>query len=229
MAKERVPNVSVDCVVFGFDEEQLKVLLIEQRPMPGVAQIQYAIPGDLVFKRENLDEAAARILLELTSLKGMFLKQFKAFGDVDRVNKQKDKAWLRSFREKPDARVFTVGYFSLVKIDEYDPRAASFAGRAEWRSIKEIPSLAFDHNLILTEALKHLKSDLELKDLAFELLPDKFTLSQLQRVHEVVLEKELDKRNFRKKLKAIKGIHALEEKQKGVDHKPAMLYRFQKE
>lgn len=220
------PNVSADCVVFGFDDEKLKVLLIEQRNT-GQFETQLALPGDLVLENENLDQAATRVLKELTNLEGIYLKQFKTFGDPNRVNNVKDQEWLRTFREDPAARVITVAYYSLVKMEDYLPAAASFAGKVIWQPVDEIPELAFDHNKILNEALLRLREEFELKNIGYELLPKKFTLSMLQKLHEIVLGVTLDKRNFRKKLLKSSILVPLEEKQKGVDHKPAQLFKYQ--
>ncbi|HAS35563.1 MAG TPA: NUDIX hydrolase [Flavobacteriales bacterium] len=221
------PNISVDCVVFGFDQDELKVLLIEQTRGPKEkVVIQYALPGDLLFKNEGLDDAAERVLYDLASLKGIYLKQFHTFGDIDRLHAAKDQEWLQTFREDPKARVITVAYYSLVKMDEYEPQAASFAGKAEWVNIEEVPSLAFDHDAILSMGLERLREELETKNIGFELLPKKFTLSQLQRLYEIILVKKLDKRNFRKKLKNMSAIKPLNEKQKGVLHKPAQLFTY---
>lgn len=220
------PNVSVDCVVFGFHEEQLKVLIIEQKAGEKNALIQHALPGDLVLQNEDLDEAASRVLKELTSLEGIYLKQFHAFGHPDRVRNVKDQEWLRSFRDSPESRVITIAYYSLVKMEDYEPSAASFAGKAVWEDIHAIPQLAFDHNAILNTAYEALKEEILQKPIGFELLPEKFTLSQLQRLYEVVLDLELDKRNFRKKLKKMDQVVPLNEKQTGVLHKPAQLFTF---
>ncbi len=219
------PNVSVDCVVFGFDVEGLKVLLIEQRPV-GDTLGQLALPGDLVLQNENLDQSAKRVLKELTHLDGLYLKQFQTFGDPDRVSNVKDQEWLRNFRDDPAARVITVAYYSIVKMENYQPEAASFAGKIIWQPVDQVPDLAFDHNKIFDTALTRLREEFELKNIAFELLPEKFTLSQLQRLHEMVLGVDLDKRNFRKKLKMKTGLVALDEKQTGVDHKPAQLFKY---
>jgi len=217
-------DISVDCVVFGFDGQEVKVLVIEQRPQVGVSKTQLALPGDLVRVDENLDDAAQRILKELTNLNGLYLHQFKAFGDINRVSDFKDQEWLRAFRTNPEARVVTVAYYSLIPLEKYKPQASSFAGHVEWRSIDSIPDLAFDHNKIIHEGLNALKRDLDAVDLVFELLPEKFTLTQLQTVYEQILDKELDKRNFRKKIKSLGRLKALDEKEKDVDHKPAQLY-----
>ena len=229
--KETTPmDVSVDCVVFGFDEQKLKILLIEQKQPNSthLIKLQKAIPGDLVQDEESLDEAARRVLLELTSLEGIYLKQFKSFGNPERVRGLKDQEWLRSFRNHPERRVLTVGYYSLVKMDEFNPKAASFAGKAQWVDVYKVPILAFDHNEIIEEALAMLRHELVSDNIGFELLPDKFTLSQLQRLYEIILDRKLDKRNFRKNALKNERLQALNEKQKGVLHKPAQLFKFHK-
>lgn len=223
-------DVSVDCVVFGFDDEKLKLLVIEQRqPLDSAPiKLQKALPGDLLKDNESLNEAARRVLSELTSLEGIYLKQFHAFGDPNRVRGLKDQEWLRSFRNNPERRVLTVGYYSLVKMEDYNPKAASFAGKAQWIDVYKIPALAFDHNEIVSEALKILRHELIADNIGFELLPEKFTLSQLQRLHEIILDKKLDKRNFRKNILKNDRVKALNEKQQGVLHKPAQLFKFDK-
>lgn len=221
-------DISVDCVLFGFDEKKLKVLLIEQRHAGSdrkLPKIQTALPGDLLKEKESLDECAKRVLKELTSLKGIYLKQFYTFGDPKRVQDLKDQEWLRLFRAHPERRVITVGYYSLVKMEDFTPKASSFAGKTKWVDVYNIPELAFDHNDIVDRALDIFRHELVADNIGFELLPEKFTLSQLQHLHEIILDKKLDKRNFRKNI--LKGDHvtALEEKQQGVLHKPAQLYK----
>lgn len=223
-------DVSVDCVVFGFDERKLKVLLIEQRNPDRSTRmkVQTALPGNLLIKDESLDDAAKRVLKELTSLEGIYLKQFFTFGDPARVKGLKDQEWLRVFRNNPERRVITVGYYSLVNMEDYKPRPSSFAGKARWVDVYEIPSLAFDHNAILSTAIDVLRHELLADNIGFELLPEKFTLSQLQQLYEIILDRKLDKRNFRKNVLKNEHLTPLAEKQKGVLHKPAQLYQFQK-
>lgn len=218
------PNVSVDCVVFGFDMETLNVLLIEQKDLKADFQGLPALPGDLVIEDESLDAAANRVLLELTNLQGIFLRQFHAFGDPNRVKDIKDLDWLQSYRENPQARVITIGYFALVRTADFAPEASSFAKRVFWCDVHDIPNLAFDHNQILQAALTRLRQEFENHNIGLELLPEKFTMSQLQRLYEVILDKKLDKRNFRKKATKEKLVLPLAEKQKGVLHKPARLF-----
>ena len=223
-------DVSVDNVVFGFDGEDLQVLLIRQG-LPGEdmgeGRFHMAVPGDLILPEEGLDEAAARILSNLTSIQGIYLKQFFTFGAPDRVFDEKDKEWLTKIRRYPDRRVVTVGYYSLVALADYRPKPSSFASQAEWCHLNKIPTLAFDHNTIIEAGLEKLREDVVHKNIIFELLPEKFTLSQLQRLYEVVLGIKLDKRNFRKKMKKTDFVKPLNEKQKGVLHKPAQLFSFE--
>lgn len=223
------PHVSVDCVIFGFGLEELKVLLIErglpdgQKPGPERTMM---LPGDLVQDDENLDQSGRRVLKALTKLENIFLEQFGAFGDPQRVRKTQDLAWLRSMREDPDARVITVGYYSLVRLDRFQPAPSHYARSAEWVSVSEVPDLAFDHNEILESALLQLKNKARVEPIGFELLPQKFTLGQLQKLYEAILGAPLDKRNFRRKIMSRGILEELDEKQTGVPHKPAKLYQF---
>ena len=218
------PNVSVDCVVFGFDGDGLNVLLIEQKDVG--QRMRLALPGDLVLDEESLHEAAQRVLWELTGLEGVYLHQCGAFGDPNRVRDVKDLAWLQSYRENPQARVITVAYFALLKSEDFNPHASSFAERVFWQPVYQVPELAFDHNAIFSQALRILRKEMRHRQVGHELLPEKFTLSQLQTLHEAIFGEMLDKRNFRKKIIKEKWVLPLEEKQKGVVHKPARLYEI---
>lgn len=219
------PNVSVDCVVFGFDNEKLNVLLIQQK-LPEHGHEQSALPGDLITDTESLDEAAERVLKELTGLSGIFLKQFQAFGNPLRVKDIKDLEWLQSYRENPQARVITIAYFALVKMGDFKPEASSFAENVFWCEVGDLPALAFDHKEIFDTALCRLRQDFENNNTGFELLPEKFTLTQIQALYEIILGKKLDKRNFRKKILKEKLVTPTKEKQQGVLHKPALLYEI---
>ncbi len=219
------PNISVDCVIFGFDFEEVNVLLID-RGKNVKTPLRYALPGDLIYDNENLDMAALRVLKELTGLQNIYLKQFKAFGDPDRIKKEGDQDWLKKVRTEPDARVITIGYYALVQIKNYQPRAASFALEASWIPLSKVKELPFDHNDIFDEGLKALRQQIALRPVGFELLPEKFTLGQLQLLYEMILGKELDKRNFRRKITNLGILEQLDERQTGVAHKPARFFRF---
>lgn len=200
---------TVDNVIFGFDEGDLKVLLIKRGEAP--FEEMWALPGYFVYPNEDLDTAAKRVLEELTGLKNVFLEQVKTFGRPDR---------------HPFGRVITVGYFSLIRISNYSIQAASIAQQASWHSVSKIKELAFDHKEILDACFERLKLMVKNRPVGFELLPPKFTLTELQHLYEAILETELDKRNFRKKILSMDLLIDLDEVQEGVAHRPARLYRF---
>ena len=225
------PHVSVDCVIFGFDFDKLNVLLIERDiPSPAkndIPQRRFALPGNLVDDQEPLDTSARRILKELTNLEDIYLEQFYTFGAPNRVKNEYDSYWLKTMRADPEERVITVAYYSLVKLGDYHPSPSSWARSAVWCPVQEIPALAFDHNAILDKALSSLRNKLATRPIGFELLPEKFTFGQLQKVYETILGTRFDKRNFRRKILNMNILVALEEKQTGVPHKPARLYSFE--
>jgi 8-oxo-dGTP diphosphatase len=203
---------SVDNVIFGFDEGDLKVLLIKRGAEPYKGK--WALPGDLVYPNEDLDAAAARVLEELTGLRDVYLEQVKAFGAVNR---------------HPLGRVITVAHYSLIRISKYLVTPASFAQKARWHSIREVTELAFDHDQILKACFHRLKQQVRYRPIGFELLPPKFTLTELQHLYEAILETELDKRNFRKKILSMNLLIDLNETQEGVAHRPAKLYEFDRD
>jgi len=227
-------HISVDCVIFGYDEEhdKLEVLLIEQKKPskrsnhPYVPQ--FALPGDLVNEDEGLDEAAQRVLKELTHVEGLNLRQFRSFGDPLRVKQEKDREWLKFYRSDPDARVVTVGYYTMVRKEMIRPIPGSFAGNVVWKNTKRVPGLAFDHNLIVKTALDDLRKHMDSERIAQDLLPEKFTMRQLQNLYEVVLNTQFDKRNFIKRIRKDETVVELDEKQRGAMFKPARLYSFKK-
>ncbi|MFT5819239.1 MAG: 8-oxo-dGTP diphosphatase [Crocinitomix sp.] len=219
-------GISVDCVIFGFDFEKLKVLVIQREPNDEPSKARFSLPGDLIYDDETLDEAATRVLKELTGLENIFLEQLGAFSSLDRLSKSADKEWLRMMRELPEERVITVAYFALVNLNAFNPMAANFAKTVSWKPVDEIDSMAFDHFEILQKAHHQLHSKLKIQPIGFNLLPEKFTLSQLHKLYEVIAGKELDKRNFRRKMIKLKIVEKLDEKQKGVPHKPSNFYHF---
>jgi 8-oxo-dGTP diphosphatase len=196
-------------VVFGFDEGEIKVLLIERglEPFKG----RWALPGGFVRVDETLDAAARRELEEEAGLTDVFLEQLYTFGTVDR---------------DPRERVVTVAHYALVKLSEHEARAATDAANARWFPASKVPRLAFDHAEILATALARLKGKVRYQPIGFELLPPKFTLSHLQHLYEAVLGTELDKRNFRKKVLGFGLLVPLKETQMAGRHRPAQLFRF---
>jgi 8-oxo-dGTP diphosphatase len=225
------PHISVDCVIFGFDSEVLKILLIErdklQDESPEVESGLMKLPGNLIDENEDLNESAYRVLKELTGLDKIYLKQFSVFGSPERLNNTNDLSWLRTTSGMQIERVVTIAYYSLVKIDESDPQAHMNAN-AIWYPVNNLPKLIFDHNIIIKQALDTVRKELRTEPIGFELLPKKFTLRQLQNLYEVILGTTLDNRNFRKKISNLEYLVPLSEKEKGVNHKPAQYYRFDK-
>ncbi len=230
MQEGLIPNVSVDCVVFGFDFTNLNVLLIERNfTFEGTDYADLKLPGDLMSLNEDLDDSAARILKENTGLSNIYLKQFKSYGSPDRLKRNpRDMVWLRQI-DHPAEHVITIAYYSLIDISEQQNSELILDDNARWCPVHEISDLVMDHMDIVKEALEHLRSELMNKPIGFELLPEKFTLSQMQKLYEVILGTTFDKRNFRKKISSMKYLIPLNEKQVGVAHKPARLYIFSRE
>jgi 8-oxo-dGTP diphosphatase len=199
--------LTVDCVVFGFDGGDLQVLLI-RRGLPPFKD-KWALPGGFVRVEETLDNAARRELAEETGLREVFLEQLYTFGTV---------------RRDPRERVVSVAYFALVKPGAVT--AATDAAEAKWFPVTQVPALAFDHADILATALIRLRGKLTYQPIGFELLPPKFTLSQLQRLYEAVLGTDIDKRNFRKKVLSYELLIPLKETHREGAHRPAQLFRF---
>lgn len=225
------PNVSVDCVVFGYTLGKLKVLLIKRdiSEQDNGKAYSWTLPGDLINDDENLDQAAYRVLKDLTSLENIYLRQFQTFGEPDRVKHPKDMVWLNKTRLYPDARVITVAYYALVNIKDLSPSPAHFALEVEWQDIDAITGLLFDHDLIVKKGVGSLRQAVIHSPIIFELLPKKFTLTQVQQCYETILAKEFDKRNFRKKMIKSGILIPLNEKQTNVTHKPAQFYMLNKE
>ncbi len=222
-------HISVDCVVIGFDGEQIRVLLIKRMgEEEGEIFHDMKLPGSLIYMDEDLDEAAARVLNELTGLKNVNLVQFKAFGSKDRTKNPKDVHWLERAQLAKVERIVTVAYLSLVKIDRtLNRNLDSF--QACWVALSDIKSLAFDHNLIICEAVSYIRQYVEANPAAlFDLLPRKFTAAQFRILYELIYGKSIDVRNFHKKISQLEYVVPLEEKEQGVAHRAARYYRFDK-
>ena len=200
-------HISVDCVVIGFDGEQLKVLLVKRAGEDnGEVYHDMKLPGSLIYMDEDLDEAAQRVLYELTGLRNVNLMQFKAFGSKNRTSNPKDVRWLERALDK--------------NLDDH---------QACWIALKDVMTLAFDHNLIIKEAMTYIRQFVEFNpSMLFELLPRKFTAAQLRTLFELVYDKPVDVRNFHKKIAMMEYVVPLEEKQQGVAHRAARYYKFDK-
>ncbi len=200
-------KVTVDIVIFTIHSGELRVLLVKRGIPPFVGQL--AIPGGFVQEDEDLDQAAFRELKEETGVSDVYLEQLYSFGNPKR---------------DPRGRVITVAYFALISADR-PLKASSDAAEAEWWSLETLPQLAFDHAMILEYALERLRNKLEYTTVGFQLLPEKFTLTELQEVYEAILCKQLDKRNFRRKISLLKILKPLPEYRRG-GRRPARLFKF---
>lgn len=203
------PALTVDCVIFGLDEDDLKVLLIQRDLEPFAGE--WAIPGGFVEVGESLETAARRELAEETGLEKIYLEQLYSFGDPG-----------RDLRE----HVVTVAYYALVNIFDHKVQAATDARDAAWFAVSDLPRLAFDHDKILATAHERLQGKVRYQPIGFELLPPTFKLSQLQHLYESILGREIDKRNFRKKILSFGFVEETGKVEKDVPHRAAKLYHF---
>ena len=202
--------LSVDCIIFGFDEGKLKILIGKRKMDPGRGE--WSLYGGFVAADESVDDAASRTLFELTGLRNVFMRQIGAFGNVDR---------------DPGERVVSIAYYALINVNDYDDVLRKSHG-AEWMDINEIPQLFSDHNEMVRKARKLMQQKLAHEPVGFRLLPKLFTLTQLQKLYEAVNGEELDKRNFRKRVKDMDFIEKTELIDKTGSKRGAYLYRFNK-
>ena len=205
------PALASDCVIFGFDGGSLKLLLTEREKEP--FKNKWALPGGFVHMDETTDDCAERILKEKAGIKNVFVEQLYTFSDPDR---------------DPRERVVSVSYFALVNKHQYELVAGRDTLKAEWFELADLPKLAFDHSKIVKMAILRLKGKVSYQPIGFELLNEKFTLSQLQALYEAILETPVDKRNFRKKIMSLGILKALDEKEKNVARKAARYFSFDK-
>ena len=202
--------VSVDCIIFGFDDSKLKVLIGRRQMDPGRGE--WSLYGGFVAADESIDDCAARTLYELTGLRNLYMRQVGAFGSVDR---------------DPGERVISVAYYALINVADYDDHLRR-EHAVEWVGIDELPKLYSDHNVMIAKARKLMRQKLAHEPVGFQLLPSLFTLTQLQRLYEAVNGEELDKRNFRKRIKEMDFIEKTELIDKTGSKRGAYLYRFNK-
>ena len=206
-----LPNISVDCVIFGFDDFKLNILLIQHGRGPMANR--WALPGDYLSKDLNLDEMPVEVLRRLTGLKNVYVKQLGTFGQIDRV----------TYR-----RVITVAYFALISPQKYHLKTGEGAVDAKWFAIDSIPDLIFDHNEIISKSLEQIRQDIKIHPYGFELLPKKFTLTNLQRLYEEILGVKVDTRNFRRKILATGILKNLNEVDSSVPYRAPALFTFNK-
>ena len=202
--------VSVDCIVFGFEKGKLKLLLGKRKMDPGRGEL--SLHGGFVGAKESLSDAANRVLQDLTGLRNLYMKQVGAFGNIDR---------------DPGERVISITYCALINVKDYDDNLR-IQHDLEWVNLEELPKLYSDHNIMVNKAITMLRRRVNTEPLSFNLLPELFTLTQLQHVYEAILGEEIDKRNFRKRIKQIDFIEKTELIDKITSKRGAALYRFNK-
>ncbi|REC79209.1 DNA mismatch repair protein MutT [Chryseobacterium elymi] len=218
--------VSVDCVVFGFDHDnRLNILLVQRHVDDVPVDRQRKLPGSLIFSNEDVDDAAHRVLHELTGIKKMVLKQFKCFADPFRASNQTDIKWMGTEYMHNIDRIITVAYLSLCKID-HKINSTKYE-TVDWYPVDQVPALPFDHNKIINESLTEIRRWIETDfSIIFELLPKKFTIRQLYQLYSALSEKQIDIKNFHKKISSFNYIIPLEEIEQNVSHRAARYYRF---
>jgi ADP-ribose pyrophosphatase YjhB (NUDIX family) len=205
--------VAVDCIIFGYDilEKEIKLLLIKRSFEPALGK--WSLAGGFVKENENLDEAASRILYKLTGLRDVYMEQSYTYGEINR---------------DPGARVISTSYSALIKIQDIDRELKDLNG-AHWQSLARLPQLIFDHHEMVNRALNELQMQIKVKPVGFALLPEKFTLVQLQDLYEAIYQRDIDKRNFRKKILSMNILEKLDEKERETSKKGAFYYKFNEE
>jgi 8-oxo-dGTP diphosphatase len=203
--------IATDCIIFGFDDDELKLLIVKRPIVP--EEGKWSLVGSFIKDGESINDAAKRILFELTGLDNVYMSQLYAHGDVDRDN---------------GARVISVSYFALINIEEHNNQLVDEFG-ARWVPLSKLPHLVFDHNQMVDMALNRLRKDSKYKPIGFELLPEKFTLPKLLSLYEAIYQKKIDKRNFRKSIIKTGVLEKLDEKDKESSKKGAFYYSFNKE
>ena len=225
-----VSHLSIDCAVFGFHENQLKILLLRSRYLDG-----WALPGGHVKLTEHVDVAAQRILKERTGLDDVFLKQYHTFGDPDRLKTQSGQFFMDALQMTvPEdnwlfKRIISMGYYALVEFSQAIPTPDLFTEECLWCDISQLPKLIFDHELMVQIALQTLRLQLHYQPIGYNLLPEKFTMPELQKLYETILGKPLDRRNFQKKMVGLGILDRLDERKNVGPHKSPYYYRFDQE
>lgn len=221
-----LPHLSVDCVVFGFHGADLKLLLLKWKRADA-----WMLPGGYVGRRESLDQAARRVLRVRTGLARVYLRQFHAFGGLRRREKSLGRLFARlGIEAPPDAwplgRVVSIGYYALVDYAKVRPRSDYLSDNCGWYLVHRRPKLEFDHDTIVAEALRALRASLDSTGPAASLMPARFTMPELQRMHEAILDRRLDRRNFQKRMLERGLVQRLPQRRTGGAHRAPFLYRF---
>ena len=225
--REFVEHISVDCVIFGFHHDILKVLLLKYHDLD-----LWSLPGGFVFNDEDLHEAAFRVLYERTHLSDIFLEQFHTFNKKNRTENNVHQILLKNknIEVPPDHWIFqrfiTVGYCSLIDFSLVDTFPDSFNETCEWFEVNKLPKMAFDHERIISSGLEHIRKNIDTQIVASNLLPEKFTMKELQTVYETVLDEKFRRNNFQRKILALNTLERLEKFFDGSANKAPYLYKF---
>jgi 8-oxo-dGTP diphosphatase len=235
--QDYIQQLSIDCVIFGYQEKQLKVLV----PKLDFRGDFWALPSGFIFQNEGIDQAARRILEGRTGIKDIYLEQFRVFGDTDRTNTQfigrmmalnAEKLGEKRFNSKEyewiTRRFVSIGYYALVDINKVVPQKTEIDESIEWYNLKDLPTMILDHNTIVEKALETLRLNLDQKLIAFNLLPETFTMKEVQELYEAIFDKPFARNNFQKKILDLKVLERLEKKYTGAANKAPYLYRFLK-
>ncbi|MEX0288470.1 MAG: NUDIX domain-containing protein [Flavobacteriaceae bacterium] len=230
-----LPGHSIDCVIFGYKDQELKILLLQWK-----YQKTWSLPGGFIRKDEDMDSAAIRVLLERTGLQSVFLSQFHTFGSLQRsqINAEENAKRLKFFKESKiynskvinwlKNRFITTGYFALVDLDKTKPEPDFLSEKCEWKSLKDMPRLIMDHGDIVLKAHEHLRIQLNYIPIGMSLLPQKFTILDLQKLYEAILQKKLERSNFQRKVLKLGILNRHEKLMTGAAHKAPYLYSFNK-
>lgn len=223
-----LPGISIDCVIFGFHDNQLKILLLNFKNTNW-----FAVPGGFIKESENLEEAAQRILEERTGLSNIYLEQFYVFGDRDRRDNDELKALMKAVDGtdlSPNhylmSRFLSIGFYALIDFTKANPTPDSISESCEWYEIDAIPTLIYDHTKMVGKALETLRFFLDEKLIGFNLLPEVFTMNDLQNLYETILDKKLLRTNFQRKMLSLGILERLDKKMTGAANKAPYLYRF---
>lgn len=228
-----ISNLSTDIVIFGYEEKELKVLIAKFK----LGNKAWTLPGGYIMWDESIEKAASRTLKERTGLENIYLEQFRVFGDENRIVGSSFRDLMKlelsqMYNEKEaewrTSRFVCIGFYALVDINKVNPQNGEFDEFLEWRSIKEIPEMIYDHNEILNFALEALRKNLDQKLIGFNLLPETFTIKEVQELYEAVYDRQFAMNNFQKKILDLNVLERLEKKFTGAQNKAPYLYRFRK-
>ncbi len=233
--KNYISHLSIDCVIFGYKNKELKVLICKFKFGKGL----WGLPGGYILKTEGIDNAARRILRERTALDKIYLEQFRVFGDENRIVANRSRKMMKAELAKFDRKQFdaettkwmtsrfvSIGYYALVDIDKIHPQTGEFEKSLEWRNIKDIPKMTYDHNQIVKYALEALRQHLDQKLIGFNLLPEIFTMKEVKELYEAIYDRPFARNNFQKKILDLNVLERLEKKYTGAQNKAPYLYRF---